>query len=96
MTAATKGRGLASAARRSRDKTGDAAASPPRRPSCYFCVEKIEDVDWKEHTLLRRFMSDKGKIRSRRLTGSCGRHQIQIGAAIKRTREMALLPCVTR
>ena len=72
-----------------------AASQAPRRP-CYFCSEKIEDVDWKDQALLRRFMSEKGKIRSRRVSGACRRHQVQIGVAVKRARVMALLPYATR
>jgi small subunit ribosomal protein S18 len=65
-----------------------------RKRNCLFCREKIEDVDYKNVGLLRRFVSEKGKIRSRRITGACRRHQVQIGAAVKRAREMALLPYV--
>ena len=63
---------------------------------CYFCKEKIEEVDYKNHTTLRRMMSDKGKIRSRRITGTCRCHQIQLASAIKFSREMALIPYVNR
>jgi small subunit ribosomal protein S18 len=65
-----------------------------RRKSCYFCKEKIEEVDYKNYNQLRRYISEKGKIRSRRITGACRRHQEQIAVAIKRAREMALLPYV--
>ena len=65
-----------------------------RRKSCYFCKEKIEEVDYKNYNQLRRFASEKGKIRSRRITGACRRHQDQIAVAVKRAREMALLPYV--
>jgi small subunit ribosomal protein S18 len=65
-----------------------------RRKSCYFCKEKIEEVDYKNHNQLRRYVSEKGKIRSRRMTGACRRHQEQIAVAVKRAREMALLPYV--
>jgi small subunit ribosomal protein S18 len=67
-----------------------------RRRYCYFCKEKIDEVDYKNFSSLRRFMSDKGKIRSRRITGACRRHQRQVAVAIKRAREMALLPYVSR
>ncbi len=67
-----------------------------RRRTCSLCREKIEEVDFKSLSTLRRVMSDKGKIRSRRLTGTCRRHQNQITVAIKRARELALLPTVTR
>ncbi len=73
----------------------NAAAGPPRRRSCYFCKEKIDEVDYKANNQLRRYISEKGKIRSRRVTGACRRHQRQVAVAIKRAREMALLPYVT-
>jgi small subunit ribosomal protein S18 len=66
-----------------------------RRKSCYFCKEKIEEVDYKNYSQLRRYISEKGKIRSRRITGACRRHQEQIAVAVKRAREMALLPYVS-
>ena len=81
---------------RGRDEKKPAPAGQSRRRHCFFCKEKIEDVDWKDHGLLRRFMSDKGEIRSGRVTGACRRHQVQVGGAIKRAREMALLPHATR
>ncbi len=71
-----------------------AAAGGGRRKSCYFCKEKIEEVDYKNYNQLRRYISEKGKIRSRRITGACRRHQEQIAVAVKRAREMALLPYV--
>jgi small subunit ribosomal protein S18 len=67
----------------------------PRRRNCHFCREKVEEVDYKNIAQLRRYISEKGKIRSRRITGACRRHQVQVAAAIKRAREMALLPYVT-
>jgi small subunit ribosomal protein S18 len=70
------------------------ATGPIRRKSCYFCKEKIEEVDYKNYNQLRRYVSEKGKIRSRRITGACRRHQDQIAVAVKRAREMALLPYV--
>jgi small subunit ribosomal protein S18 len=78
----------------SRKRKGPAAGAPSRRKSCYFCREKIEEVDYKNYNQLRRFASEKGKIRSRRITGACRRHQDQIAVAVKRAREMALLPYV--
>ena len=74
-------------------RTGPAAA-PGRRKSCYFCREKIDEVDYKTYNQLRRYNSEKGKIRSRRITGACRRHQRQVAVAVKRAREMALLPYV--
>jgi small subunit ribosomal protein S18 len=68
---------------------------PIRRKSCYFCKEKVEEVDYKNYNQLRRYVSEKGKIRSRRITGACRRHQEQVAVAVKRAREMALLPYAT-
>jgi small subunit ribosomal protein S18 len=65
-----------------------------RRRNCAFCREKVEEVDYKNVNQLRRYISEKGKIRSRRITGACRRHQGQLSVAIKRAREMALLPYV--
>ena len=66
-----------------------------RRKSCYFCKDKIDEVDYKNFNQLRRHVSEKGKIRSRRITGTCRRHQRQVAVAVKRAREMALLPYVS-
>ena len=70
-------------------------AAPGRRRPCYFCKEKIDEVDYKNFNQLRRHISEKGKIRSRRITGTCRRHQRQVAVAVKRAREMALLPYVS-
>jgi len=69
-------------------------AGPVKRRNCFFCKEKIDEVDYKNITQLRRYVSEKGKIRSRRITGACRRHQVQVAQAVKRAREMALLPYV--
>ena len=66
-----------------------------RKRNCYFCREKVDDVDYKNVNQLRRYISEKGKIRSRRITGACRRHQRQVAVAVKRAREMALLPYVS-
>jgi small subunit ribosomal protein S18 len=65
---------------------------PARRRYCYFCKEKVDQVDYKDLTALRRFVSERGKIKTRRVSGACRRHQRQVAVAIKRAREMALLP----
>jgi small subunit ribosomal protein S18 len=70
------------------------AAGPIRKRGCYFCKEKVDEIDYKNANQLRRYISEKGKIRSRRITGACRRHQRQVAVAIKRAREMALLPYV--
>ena len=61
---------------------------------CPFCREKIDIVDYKDLSALRRAISDKGKIRSSRVTGACRRHQSQLAIAVKRAREVGLLPYV--
>jgi small subunit ribosomal protein S18 len=65
-----------------------------RRKSCHFCREKVDQIDYKDFAALRRYVSDRGKIRSRRITGACRRHQNQLSSAVKRARELALLPYV--
>lgn len=89
--AKARGRGKPSTSRR-KDKRG--IQSGGRRKPCPQCRDKIEQVDYKDISSLRRFISDKGKIRSRRITGACRRHQRQIAQAVKRAREVALLPYV--
>jgi small subunit ribosomal protein S18 len=74
---------------------GKPSTAPTRRKSGYFCKDKVDEIDYKNVNQLRRYMSEKGKIRSRRITGACRRHQRQVAVAIKRAREMALLPYVT-
>ena len=65
-----------------------------RPKSCHFCKDKVAEVDYKNAHQLRRYISEKGKIRNRRITGACRGHQRQVAAAVKRAREMALLPYV--
>lgn len=79
--------------RRRRD---DRADSRRRKKVCMFCTEKEPPaIDYKDVALLRKFMSDRAKIRSRRVTGNCVQHQREVAIAIKNSREMALLPYVT-
>ncbi len=66
----------------------------PRPKVCQFCVDKVKTIDYKQYDLLRRFVSDRGKIRPRRQTGTCARHQRHLTVAIKRARHLALLPFV--
>jgi small subunit ribosomal protein S18 len=83
------------AQQKERQQRRQRTAPPPRRRSCFFCKEKVEEVDYKNFNQLRRYVSEKGKIRSRRITGTCRRHQRQVAVAVKRAREMALLPYVS-
>ena len=75
-----------------RDKKGGPGSG--RRKPCLFCKDKVEQVDYKDVATLRKFISERGKIRSRRITGACRRHQNQVARAVKRARELALLPYV--
>ncbi len=63
-----------------------------KRRQCNFCADKIETVDYKEVARIRRYITERGKILPRRITGNCANHQRQITVAIKRARTMALLP----
>ena len=66
----------------------------PRRKVCAFCVDKIEYIDYKDTDLLRRFISERGKILPRRVTGTSAKNQRKLTVAIKRARIMGLLPFV--
>ena len=63
-----------------------------RRRPCVMCVEKMTFVDYKDFNFLRRFVSDRGRIDTRRKTGTCAKHQRALAQAIKRARHLALLP----
>jgi len=64
----------------------------PRRKTCAFCADNIDVIDYKQPELLRRFLTDRGKIKPRRQTGTCAKHQRRLAVAIKRARHLALLP----
>ena len=66
-----------------------------RRKVCQFCAEKCECIDYKDAAKLRRFISERSKILPRRTTGTCAMHQRELTEAIKRARQIALLPYVT-
>lgn len=66
----------------------------PRRKVCAFCVDKVKRIDYKDHQRLRDYVSDRGKILKSRMTGNCFKHQRKLAAAIKRARQVALLPFV--
>lgn len=65
---------------------------PIRDKSCYFCVNMYREIDYKDATLLRRFMSSYAKIAPRRRSGVCAKHQRKLAIAIKQARIMALVP----
>ena len=64
----------------------------PRRKVCTFGVDKVEHIDYKDVAKLRRFVTERGKILPRRISGNCAKHQRQVTVAIKRARNIALLP----
>ena len=67
----------------------------PRRKVCAFCVDRIQEIDYKDVPRLRKYLSGRAKIVPRRVTGTCARHQRQLTVAIKRARHLALLPYVS-
>ncbi len=82
-----------------REDKGDA---PRRRPNirrrkkvCIFCADKVAFIDYKDTAKLRKFISERGKILPRRISGACAVHQREVNTAIKRARNVALLPFVT-
>lgn len=64
----------------------------PKKKVCSFCVDKVTRVDFKESSRLRRFISERGKMLPRRVSGNCAKHQRQLTVAVKQARVMALLP----
>ncbi len=65
---------------------------PRRRKSCIFCADKVEAIDYKDPNKLKKFVTERGKILPRRISGSCAKHQRVLTTAIKRSREIALMP----
>jgi small subunit ribosomal protein S18 len=65
-----------------------------RRKICRFCVDSTMEIDYKNHKTLRQFITERGKIIPRRITGTCSKHQRQLATAIKQARQIALLPFV--
>ena len=66
-----------------------------RKKVCIFCADKVEFIDYKDAAKLRKFISERGKILPRRISGTCAKHQRELNTAIKRARQVALLPYVT-
>jgi small subunit ribosomal protein S18 len=84
--------GARPAQRRRPGEFGAGRKFTPRRKVCQFCVDKIKEVDYKDLGRLRRFLSERGKIEPRRKTGTCAAHQRSLNVALKRARQLALLP----
>ncbi len=64
----------------------------PKKKVCSFCVDKVDSIDYKDVPKLRRYVTERGKILPRRISGNCAKHQRQVTVAIKRARNIALLP----
>lgn len=77
---------------RRREKKDDVLTAHMRKKTCRFCDEKIEVLDYKDFKRIERLVSERGKILSRRITGTCARHQRKVGEVVKRARFLALLP----
>lgn len=67
-------------------------ARRPKRKVCAFCVDKVEHIDYKDVAKLRRYVTERAKILPRRISGCCAKHQRQLTVAIKRARQVALMP----
>ena len=67
-----------------------------KKKFCFFCKDKVAYIDYKDVGSIRKFVSDRGKIRARRVTGNCAQHQREVATAVKNAREMALLPYTAR
>ena len=85
-----------SSSRNLRSATGNSLNLRQRKRFCYFCRANIDNIDYKNVSMLEKFISDKGKIRPRRSTGNCVQHQKKIAMAIKRARVIALMPYYKR
>ena len=79
---------------RERTERNDRRNRKSRKKVCAFCMDKIENIDYKDVPRLKRYLSDIAKIIPRRVTGTCARHQRQLTVAVKRARHLAFLPYV--
>ena len=79
-----------------KEKDDKAWQKKQKRKVCIFCKERIDFIDYKDVMTLRKFVSERGKIRARRVTGNCVQHQRDVALAVKSAREMALLPYSAR
>ena len=82
--------------RSSRRAPKDTTRRAGKKKICIFCKDQVNWVDYKDVNILRKFMSDRGKIRARRVSGNCAQHQREVALAIKTARELALLPYTQR
>ena len=77
------------------DRSDRARGRKGRKKVCSFCVDRVQNIDYKDVNRLRRFISERAKILPRRVTGTCARHQRELTVAIKRARHIALLPFIS-
>jgi len=84
------------APKKRREKEEKGWQKKQKKKFCVFCQNKVDHVDYKDVSALRKFISDRGKIRARRVTGNCTQHQRDVASAVKNAREMALLPYSAR
>ena len=82
--------------KRDRREKKDDGWKRQKKKVCVFCKDRVEYVDYKDVMMLRKFVSERGKIRARRVSGNCAQHQRVVATAVKNAREMALLPYSTR
>ena len=82
--------------RKRKEKDDKAWQKKQKKKVCIFCKDRIAYVDFKDVGLLKKFVSERGKIRSRRVSGNCSQHQRDVASAVKNAREMALLPYSAR
>ena len=90
------GKGKPGPRRPKRDKDDKGWQKKAKRKVCIFCKDRVVYVDYKDVITLRKFVSERGKIRARRVTGNCVQHQRDVATAVKNAREMALLPYSSR
>ena len=88
--------GKTSKRRPPRKEKDDKGWKKQKRKVCIFCKDRIEYIDFKDVMMLRKFVSERGKIRARRVSGNCAQHQRGVAVAVKNAREMALLPYSAR
>jgi small subunit ribosomal protein S18 len=84
------------APKREKREKDDKAWKKQKRKVCAFCKDRVDHVDYKDVITLRKYVSERGKIRARRVTGNCVQHQRDVASAVKNAREMALLPYSSR
>ena len=80
---------------KSKSKSAAKKERRPKRKVCTFCADRLEPIDYKDQTRLRKYISERGKILPRRISGTCAMHQRKLQTAIKRARQIALIPYVT-